>query len=83
MISNYLKEYFEENKVSQHEIEKRTKISQSKVSLILSGKRKLTADELLNIAIVFDLDLNKIKEIIQSPNLKWFLMIELTEMNFI
>ena len=63
MISNYLKEYFNANNISQYEIERKTGISQSKVSLILSGKRKLTADELLNIAIVFDLDLNKMKKI--------------------
>lgn len=68
MISNYLKEYFKERKISQYEIEKRTGISQSKISLALNNKRKLSAEELLKIAIVFDVDLNKIKEIIQSPN---------------
>lgn len=75
MISNYLKEYFKENKISQYEIERKTSINQSKINLSLNRKRKLTADELLLIAIEFDIDLNKIKkEIIrQSPNLKWFL----------
>lgn len=68
MISNYLKEYFKERKISQNEIEERTGISQSKVSLALNNKRKLSAEELLKIAIAFDIDLNKIKEIIQSPN---------------
>lgn len=63
MISNYLKEYFKERKISQYEIERRTGISQSKVNLSLNGKRKLTADELINIAIAFDINLNKIKEI--------------------
>ena len=63
MITDYLKRYFNANNISQYEIERKTGISQSKVSLILSGKRKLTADELLNIAIVFDLDLNKMKKI--------------------
>ena len=63
MISNYLKEYFKERKISQYEIEKRTGISQSKVNLSLNGKRKLTAEELINIAIAFNINLNKIKEI--------------------
>ena len=63
MISNYLKEYFKNKKISQYEIERRTGISQSKVNLSLNNKRKLTADELIKIAIEFDLDLNKIKEI--------------------
>lgn len=68
MISNYLKEYFNNNNINQYEIEKLTGIKQSKISLMLNGKRKLTAEELINIAIVFNMDLNKIKEIIQSPN---------------
>lgn len=70
MISNYLKQYFKENKITQQEIENRTGISQSKINLSLNGKRKLTAEELINISTVFNLDLDKIKEIIQSPNLK-------------
>ena len=61
MISNYLKEYFKEKNISQYEVERRTGISQSKINLSLNGKRKLTADELIKIAIVFDIDLNKIK----------------------
>lgn len=64
MISNYLKDYFRKNNISQYEIERRTEISQSKINLSLNNKRKLTAEELVKIAIVFDLDLNKIKEII-------------------
>lgn len=63
MITDYLKRYFDTNDISQYEIERKTGISQSKISLILNNKRKLTADELLNIAIVFDLDLNKMKKI--------------------
>lgn len=63
MISNYLKEYFKKNKIGQCEIEKATGIKQSKISLILQGKRKLSADELINIATIYDIDLNKIKEI--------------------
>lgn len=65
MISNYLKDYFRKNNISQYEIERRTGISQSKINLSLNNKRKLTAEELVEIAKVFDLDLNKIKEIIQ------------------
>ena len=63
MISNYLKEYFKERKISQYEVERRTDISQSKINLSFTGKRKLTADELINIANAFNIDLNKIKEI--------------------
>lgn len=64
MISNYLKKYFKERKISQYEIKERTGINQSKISLALNNKRKLSAEELLKIAIAFDIDLNKIKEII-------------------
>ena len=63
MISNYLKEYFKKNNISQYEIEERTGIKQSKISLTLNNKRKLTADELITIAMVYDIDLNKIKDI--------------------
>lgn len=63
MISSYLKEYFKKNKISHYEIAKRIGISQSKVNLSLNGKRKLTAEELVNIAKEYNLDLNKIKEI--------------------
>lgn len=63
MISSYLKEYFKKNNISQYEIEERTGIKQSKISLTLNNKRKLTADELIMIAIVYDIDLNKIKDI--------------------
>lgn len=68
MISNYLKKYFKENGITQQEVSDRTGIERPKVNLSLNGKRKLTADELIKIAIVFDLDLNKIKEIIRQ----WF-----------
>lgn len=63
MLSNYLKEYFKERKISQYEIERRTKIDRSKINLSLNGKRKLTADELIVIANKFDIDLNKIKRL--------------------
>lgn len=63
MLSNYLKEYFKERKISQYEIAKRVNMDRSKLNLSLNGKRKLTAEELLIIASEFDLDLNKIKEI--------------------
>ena len=45
MISNYLKKYFNERKINQYEIEKRTGIRQSKISLALNNKRKLSAEE--------------------------------------
>ena len=63
MITNYLKEYFKKNKVTQNEIVERTGISQSKISLVMNNKRKLTAEELVKIATTFDLDLNKLKDI--------------------
>lgn len=63
MISNYLKEYFKEKNISQYEVEEKTGISQSKISLMLNNKRKLTAEELIKIAIVYDINLNEIKEI--------------------
>lgn len=62
MISKYLKEYFKKENILINDISKSTNISQSKISLTLNGKRKLTADELIKIAIVYDLDLNKIKK---------------------
>lgn len=70
IISNYLKEYFKEENISQYEIERRTGIARSKLNLSLNGKRKLTAEELILMAKVLDLDLNKIKEIIQLPKVK-------------
>lgn len=66
MISNYLKEYFKKKNISQYEIADRIGISQSKVNLSLNGKRKLTAEELIKIAIVYDLDLDKLKEILSN-----------------
>lgn len=64
MISNYLKEYFKKKNISQYEIANKIGINQSKINLSLNGKRKLTAEELIKIAIVYDLDLNKIKKIL-------------------
>jgi len=64
MISDYLKRYFQKKGISQYQIAKETNIAQPKINLIFNGKRKLTADELIRIAIVFDLDLNQIKETI-------------------
>lgn len=66
MINKYLKQYFEKNNISQLEIEKLTSISQSKISLFLNDKRKLTADELIKIAIAFDINLENIKKEIKN-----------------
>ena len=66
MISNYLKEYFKKNNISQYEIERRTSMDRTKINLSLNGKRKITAEELIKIAIVFDIDLNKIKRLNSS-----------------
>ena len=68
MISNYLKEYFKENGITQQEVENKTGIERPKVNLSLNGKRKLTADELIKIAIVFDLDLKEIKDVKYKEN---------------
>ena len=62
MIFSYLKEQFKKKNISQYEIERKTGISQSKVNLSLNGKRKLTAEELIKIAMAFDIDLNEIKK---------------------
>lgn len=68
MIIDFLKKYFDSNLITQQEIERKTKISQSKISLILNNKRKLTADELLKIAIIFDINLEDIKKILSQHN---------------
>lgn len=59
---NFLKRYFAENLITQEEIESKTGISQSKISLTLNNKRKLTAEELLKIAISFDINLEELKK---------------------
>lgn len=61
---NFLKRYFAENLITQQEIESKTGISQSKISLTLNNKRKLTAEELLKIAISFDINLEELKKIL-------------------
>lgn len=61
-LSQYLEEFFISNKISQKEIEKRTKINQSKLSLIFSGRRKISAIELLIISNEFDIDLEELKK---------------------
>lgn len=58
-IIDFLNNYFKEKRITQKQIESMTGISQDKVSLILNRKRKLTADELIKIIIVFDLDIKK------------------------
>lgn len=58
-IIDFLNNYFKEKKITQKQIERMTGISQDKVSLVLNRKRKLTADELVKIIIVFDLDIKK------------------------
>ena len=63
MITNYLKKYFKENRISQYEIAKEIGLSQGKISLSFNSKRKLTAEELIKLAIAYNLDLNKLKDI--------------------
>lgn len=71
MLSNYLKKYFKERKITQNEIARRIGMDRSKLNLSLNGKRKISAEELLIIAREFDLDLNKIKEIKKSKSKKY------------
>lgn len=62
-IIDFLNNYFKKEKITQKEIIGRTGISQSKVSLMLNGKRRITTKELILIAKAFEIDLNKLKEI--------------------
>ena len=66
MIIDFLKKYFESNDINQCRIATKTGIARSKVNLTLNGKRKLAAEELLKIAIVFDIDLEEIKKEIKT-----------------
>lgn len=59
---DFLKQFFDKNLITQQDITTKTGISQSKISLILNGKRKLTAEELYKIAIAFNINLEKIKK---------------------
>lgn len=59
---DFLNRYFENNLITQKEIERRTKISQSKLSLTFNNKRKLTAEELYKIAIAFNINLEELKK---------------------
>lgn len=63
-VIDFLNNYFKDNKITQKEIERLTGISQDKISLILNKKRKLTADELIKIIVVFNIDLEEIKKIL-------------------
>ena len=63
-VIDFLNNYFKDNKITQKEIERLTGISQDKISLTLNKKRKLTADELIKIIVVFNIDLEEIKKIL-------------------
>lgn len=58
-INDFLNNYFKEHCISQAEVVKKIGLEQSKVSLMLNGKRKITADELIKIMIEFDIDIKK------------------------
>ena len=66
VLNDYLKLYFKEKNITQKKLETETGISQYKISLILNNKRKLTAEELMNIAIAFNINLENIKKEIKS-----------------
>lgn len=63
MVAKYLKEYFKSQKISQKLVSIKTGIGRSNLNLSLNNKRKLTAEELVKIAIEFDMDLNQIKRL--------------------
>ena len=63
-VIDFLNNYFKENKITQKEIERLTGISQDKISLTLNKKRKLTADELIKIIVVFNINLEETKKIL-------------------
>ncbi len=63
MLSNYLKQYFKERKITHKEIEEKTGVSRTKITQSLNGNRKFTAEELILMGIVFEIDLNKLKEL--------------------
>lgn len=66
MTNDFLKQYFDRNNINQCVIAKETGIARSKINLILNGKRKLTADELIKIAIAFNINLEQIKKEIKN-----------------
>ncbi len=61
-LIDFLNDYFRQNNIRQKDIIKATGISQDKISLILSKKRKLSADELILIANKFDINLEHLKK---------------------
>lgn len=67
-ITEYLKTYFKDKKISQYEIADKTGITRYKITQSFNNKRKLTAKELLLIAYVYEIDLNKLKEISFGKN---------------
>lgn len=48
-VNKKLKKYLEENGIKQSFLEEKTGISQEKISNMMTGKRKITADELSKI----------------------------------
>ena len=69
-INDFLNNYFKKQGISQAEVVKRIGLDQSKVSLMLNGKRKLTAEELIKIVTEFDIDLCEIKKILSINKTK-------------
>ena len=66
MVAKYLKDYFQSNGINNSQIARRTGMARSKISLSLNGKRKITADELFDIAIIYDINLESIKKEIKT-----------------
>lgn len=54
-----IKQYLEDNGIKQKYIAEKTGIQENKLSLTLNGQRIMTADELIKIIYVLNLDANK------------------------
>ena len=57
-VNEKIKKYLEEHGITQTFIEKKTGLSQDKVSKLLNGKRKVSAEELGLIASALNVDAN-------------------------
>lgn len=57
-VSEVIREYLSEKGIMQEYLVNKTSISSSKLSDVLNGKRKLTADEFIEIVIALGIDPN-------------------------
>ncbi|MBR3785983.1 MAG: helix-turn-helix transcriptional regulator [Firmicutes bacterium] len=54
-----IKEYFEETGIKQKPIAEKTGIGESKLSLVLAGKRKLEAGEYASLCVALGVPMNR------------------------